>query len=124
MSGRKNRLVKYQNIVAQSMAGNVTSAVTNIEGLDNVGIQLVWTVAPVGTFSVQVSADYAQDYLGNVTVAGNWVTVTLSPAITASGTADTAYIDMSNLSAPWIRVVYTRTSGSGTLNGYITAKMV
>lgn len=125
MSGRKNRLVKYQNITSGNMASaTITSAVTNIEGLDNIGLQLVWTGSPVGTFAFQISADYAQDFLGNVTNTGNWVAISTTPNIAAAGSADTAYVDISQLSAPWIRVVYTKTSGTGTLNGYITAKQL
>lgn len=124
MSGRKNNLRLYQNITAASMAGNVTSTVTNIQFLDNIAVQLNFTGTPVGTFTVQVSADYAQDDLGNVTNSGNWIPITLNPVPSAAGTADQIFIDLNQLAAPWIRVVYTRTSGSGTLNSFITGKML
>ncbi len=127
MSSRKNRLVKYQNITSGNMASTtVTSEVTNVEGLDNIGIQLNWSgSSPIGTFAVQVSADYAQDYLGNVTNTGNWVALAISPAVAATGTSpDTAFIALNQVPAPWIRVVYTRTSGTGTLQGYLTAKQI
>lgn len=103
---------------------SITSSVMNIQYHDNIGIQLNWTGSPTGTFAVQVSADHAQDQNGNVTVAGNWIAVTLDPAIAATGGADVAYIDLNQLSAPWMRVVYTKTSGTGTLNGFVTAKTV
>lgn len=124
MSGRKSNLRLYQNITAASMAGNVTSAVTNIQMLDNIGVQLNFTGTPSGTFEVQVSADHAQDMFGNVTNAGNWIPLTLTPSPTASGAAGQIYIDIQETSAPWLRIVYTRTGGTGTLDGYITAKMV
>lgn len=126
MSGRKNRLVKYQNITSGDMASSITSAITNIEGLDNIGIQLNWSgSSPVGTFAVQVSADYAQDFLGNVTNTGNWSAISISPSVAATGAAsDTAYIAIQQLAAPWLRVVYTRTSGTGTLQGFFTAKQI
>lgn len=119
-----NNLFPVKIIDAASMGASVTSTLAFVQYQDNVGIQLNWTGTPTGTFTVQVSVDHAQDTLGNVTVAGNWVTLTLSASITAAGSADTAYIDLNQLSAPWARVVYTRTSGTGTLNGYITAKGV
>lgn len=106
------------------MGGNVTGAVTNIQYLDNIGIQLNFTGTPVGTFHVQVSADYDQTAEGEVVSAGNWINMTLSPPPIASGSPDQIYIDILPTSAPWIRVVYTRTSGTGTLNGFITAKMI
>ncbi len=125
MSGRKNALLKFQTITAGDMSlASITSQVTNIQFLDNIGVQLNFTGSPVGTFAVQISADHAQDAEGNVTVAGNWIALTLSPAPVASGSSNSIYIDMQQLSAPWIRVVYTKTSGTGTLNAFICAKMI
>lgn len=119
--GRKNNLLKYQNITNGDMsAASITSDVTDIQFLDNVGLQLQWTGSPVGTFSVQVSADYAiSSITGAVTNPGTWSTLPPAPT-TASGSP--IYIDLNQLSAPFVRVVYTKTSGSGTLQGYITAK--
>ena len=105
-------------------SATLTSSVVEIRNQDNVGIQLSWTGTPVGTFAVQISINHAQDASGNVTVAGDWVTLTLSPSIAAAGTPDSAIIDLNQMSASYIRVVYTRTSGTGTLNAYITAKGV
>lgn len=122
---RKNNLVKYQTITAGDMStASLTSAITNIQFLDNIGIQLNFTGAPEGIFDVQVSADYAQDEFGNVTNVGNWIDLVLNPVPSASGSADSVYIDIIQTSAPWIRVVYTRDTGTGTLNAFITAKMI
>ncbi len=133
MSGRKNTLRLYPIITAGSMTGtaSITSAVTCIQWLDNVGMQFNWTSSPVGTFQVQVSADYAQDELGNVTNPGNWAAVPLSyllaGSMTQSATIPTSvgspvYLDLNQLSAPWVRAVYTNASSTGTLNAFITAK--
>lgn len=122
---RKNNLRVYQNITAGDMStASITSSVTNIQFLDNIGIQLDFTGTPTGTFQVQVSANHAQDEFGNVTVPGSWIPITLSPSPAASGSADSIYIDINQTSAPWIRVVYTRGSGTGVLNGYITGKLL
>lgn len=121
---RSNILTPFKIVNAVSMAASITSTITNTQYLDNVGIQGTFTGAPTGAFSVQISADHAEDANGNVTVTGNWVTLTLSPAPTASGSGDSFYIDLNQLSAPWIRLVYTRTSGTGSLTAYITAKHV
>lgn len=124
MSGKSN-LRQFQNIVNGDMSqATVTSAVTCIQWLDNIGIQLTWTGAAVGTFAVEVSADYAQDIEGNVQVAGNWTALSLSPAPVAAGVANTIYVDINGISAPWIRIKYTKTSSTGTLQGYITGKSV
>lgn len=127
----KKILPPYQVITAGSMAGNLTGTVTNINNLDNVGLQLNWTGSPTGTFSVQVSADYSQDTNGNVLAAGNWISMVLTywngVAFVTTTTIPTTvgspiFLDLDLLSAPWIRVIYTFGSGSGTLNAYVTAK--
>lgn len=121
---RKNSLRLYQCITAASMTGNITSAITGIEYVDNVGLELDWTGTPTGTFSVEVSISYAQDAQGNVTNAGAWNALTLSPAPAAAGAAGSYYIELNQLSATWIRVKYTAGSSTGTLNGYICAKEI
>lgn len=135
MSGRKNNLRQYQSIVNGDMsASSITSTVTSIQWLDNIGIQFNWSGSPVGSFAIQVSADYAQDAQGVVTNAGHWTplvfTYLSAPNTFTSATSiptsvgSPIYLDINQLSAPWIRMVYTKTSGSGTLNAFITAKMV
>lgn len=121
---RKNQLTKFQNITAGDMSGNITSPVTAIHFLDDIGVQFNFTGTPTGTFQVQVSIDYAQDLEGNVTNAGNWIPITLTPAPVAAGAAGQIYIDLNMLSSPWIRVAYVFTSGTGTLNSFITGKEV
>ena len=122
MSGRKNNLLKFQTVTNGDMSTtSITSAITNIQFLDNVGIQFNWTGSPTGTFSIQVSADYAQDNNGNVTNPGNWAPLNLSMSTTGGSPL---YADLNQLSAPWIRAVYTRSAGSGTLQVFITAKMI
>lgn len=135
MSRAKN-LPVYQNITAGDMStASITSAVTSIQYMDDVGLQLNWSGAPVGTFQVQVSMDYSQDLSSpaNVTNAGNWVPLTLTywdGAAFVTGVdiptsvGSPIYIDLALLSAPWMRAVYTRVSGSGTLSGYVAAKQL
>lgn len=121
MSGRKNNLRLYQNIVNGNMAlSSIISDITDIQFLDNIAIQLNFTGAPVGVAAVQVSIDHAQDFNGNVSTAGNWVTIASS---SMSGGSPILF-DLNQVSATYIRVVYTRTSGSGTLQSFISAKMI
>ena len=103
---------------------SITSVATNIQYLDNIGIQLNFTGSPNGTFAVQVSADYQQDPEGSIRVPGNWIPIALPSTPLASGSAGQIYIDLNQLSAPYIRVVYTKTSGTGTLNAFVTGKQV
>ena len=121
----KNVLLPYRFIVAASMGADITSNPTNIQYTDNAAVQLNFTGTGVGVFSVEGSVDHAVNSMTNLqTVVGNWIPVTLDPVPVASGVDGQILIDMKELSFPWIRVVYTRTSGTGTLDGYISAKVV
>lgn len=104
---------------------SITSAVTSILNMDNIGIEFTWSgTSPVGTCSVEVSIDYAQDGQGNVTNSGTWTALTISPTLSVSGNSGSIYVDINQISAPWIRSKYTKTSGTGTLQCYIAGKMV
>lgn len=119
-----NLLKPVQAVKDEVMSSNITSAVVEIELQDNIGIQMEWTGTAAGTFDVQISANYREDINGNVQNPGTWTSLTLSPTIAAVGSPDTAYIDLNQLSAPYIRVVYTRSSGTGVLNVNIVGKGV
>jgi hypothetical protein len=135
MSGRKNTLKKFKTIEDGDMsAASITSSVTNIEFLDNIGVQLNFSGGGSGTFQAQVSSDYeVADGGTRVINPGQWVPITLNylsagSIITSTNIPTSAgspiYLDLNQLSAPNIRIVYTRIAGSGTLNAIITAKMV
>lgn len=134
MSGRKNNLLSYVTIANGDMSqASLTSKASNINYLDEIGLQFNWTGSPVGAFAAQISADYAQDDQGNVTNPGNWVpltftywngTVFITDFSIPTSVGSPIYLDLALLSAPWIRSVYTRISGSGTLTAIITAKQL
>jgi hypothetical protein len=121
---RKSNLLSFQSLSSVSMTSNITSSATNIAYLDNIGVQFNFTGAPVGTFKIEVSTDYNEDTQKNIINPGSWTPLTLSPAPTAAASASTIYIDMNQLSAPWIRSGYTASSGSGVLSAFVTGKMV
>jgi hypothetical protein len=124
MSGRKNNLSQVEVLTAANGATNQTSSVVDIQFLDNIGIQcnLSGGSSLTGTFNVQVSADHSQDAQGNVIVVGNWITATT--ASVASGSPAQTYFDMNQLSAPWLKVTWTASSGTGTINMFVTGKML
>lgn len=126
MSSRKNKLQTFPVIINGAMASTSTlhSAPVNVEYLDNIGFQANFTGTPVGTFSVEVSADYLQTATGVVQNSGNWIALTLSAVPAAAGAAGSIYVDVTQISAPWIRLSYTNTSSSGTLNAFATAKEI
>lgn len=113
-------------ISAGDGSGDLVGAVTCIQWLDNIGYQINMVGSTMtGVFDVEVSADYQQDDQGNVMNAGNWVALPLSPTATVTGGAPTnIYIDVTQISAPYIRLVYTSTSGTGTVAAFITAKVL
>jgi hypothetical protein len=108
-------LPPFQIFTNGSMTGTnvLTSLVTDIRNLDNVAISLTWTGNPNGTFTVDGSVD-----------GTNWVSLTLSPGVTAAGTATSALINLTGLAFAFIRTTYTNSSSTGTLNGWISAKGV
>lgn len=87
---------------AGSMAGNLTSEIINLEHISAVAISAVYTGSPVGTVKVQRSNDQV-----------TWDDVpSSSTAVSAAGTTSW---DIWVVPYPYARVVYTRTSGTGSL---------
>lgn len=126
MSTKKNALTPYKIFDGIVMSANRESIPTNINWLDNVGIVLSFTGTPQGHFEVQVSNDYQPAQMPNsVPVnAGTWITVPLDNIPVAGGVDDTVAIDLNQLPFQWVKVVYVRSSGTGTLNGQIVSKSV
>jgi hypothetical protein len=119
-----NLLLPVHIIQAVSMGASILGTAIAIKNQDNVGIQLNWTGTPTGTFDVQISNDHVQDTTGNILNAGNFISIPLSPAIIATGAAGTAFVDINQTGAVFIRVNYNATSGTGVLDAYISAKGV
>lgn len=117
-------LAPFKVVSAGSMAADIVSTVVNVEGLDQFSIFLVSSGAgaPVGAVSVEVSNDYR---LGDPSV-GHWTTLPIADALGLtprfSGADDTVYVDLRQLSSPWLRVRYTRISGTGTLDVIVSGK--
>lgn len=101
----------------------ITSDVTDIRYLDNISIQCIFTGTPTGSFALEGSLNYYK-INGAVQNTGTWTPITLSSTPAASGSAGNILLDLNQLSFPYIRIVYTKTSGTGTLNVYISGKAV
>lgn len=113
MSARKNNLVTYTSLDNGDMSGNLTTASTDIRWLDNIVLYMSWTGTPTGTFTVQVSPD-------NTT----WFNLNLTPPATAAGSGGTHRVALTQLPDPYIRAIYTASTGSGSLNVKIAGKMI
>jgi hypothetical protein len=112
------------------MGANITSDPTVMQSLTLASYSVSWTgTLVVGAFSVQASNDFSIDPEGRVQNAGTWNTLTLnyggSPvtSIPVSGGSGTGFIDLDPTAAYAIRLVYTRTSGTGTMTATIVGKV-
>lgn len=115
----------FKMVSAGDMSGNVSSSAQNIQITDNIGIQVnILTGTPTGTFDVQVSADHVE-INNQVQTAGTWVSIgtPYQSAITA-GAPTNVYFDLNQLSSQYVRLLYTRTSGTGTFDAFIVGKGV
>lgn len=86
-------------------------------------IHCVYTGSPVGVLQVQASCDPGiANADGSYTVT-NWKkNVGVDAVPSGDGDNQTIFFLDDSVGAKWYRVVYTRTSGSGTLNAMFNAK--
>ena len=94
---------------SESLGTNWTSEALYTNSVYLLSIQLVFTGSPVGIFSLQSS----NDEYGKVGGPSNWVEIPGS-AISISAAGDHTW-NFSSISFNFLRVVYTRTSGTGSL---------
>lgn len=106
-------------ISGTSMAASITSDPIKMEWEDNIGLHVIWAGTPTGTNTVQVSLD--PDVLSWVTIGPTAYTVTPDQP---SGSAGSNFYDLPLCAAAWVRFVYTRSSGTGTLTAKIALKSV
>lgn len=122
MSSTRNTLPPYLAINAGNLGANITSPVTNVKFHRVVSIQLTAAAGStaVGSWVVQVSNDITQDPVLNPPV--NWIPLTIVPPLNFTGSAQTIGTGFDKFAWAWIRLVYTRTSGTGTVNAVISAQ--
>lgn len=113
----------FTNVV---LSANRTSLVTNINMISIFSYTVFWTGTPTGEFTVEVSNDYVPSPEGVLVApanAGHWVAIPLDTDVLAVGDDGSAFIDVATIGAAWARLLYTRTSGTGTVNATITGKV-
>jgi hypothetical protein len=118
---RKNAIQAWPIINAVSMGATITASPTNVEFLDNIGLHVVWSSSnAVGTITVEGSNTYNPN-----TGAGTWFALTFSPVLTQPASNNGDYgISINQFPWSWLRVVYTRVSGTGTLTVTLSAKEI
>lgn len=117
-------------INSQSMAANITSDVTVLQSLTSCSYEVSWTgTSPIGTLALQVSNTYSLTPAGTALNAGTWTSVPLDlggsevSSIPITGNADNGFIDVTVQAGYAVRLVYTRTSGTGVLLATINGKV-
>jgi hypothetical protein len=87
--------------------------------LKNWSAQAEWTGTPTGTLKVQVSNKNPLGPNDNGSfpsfVAGDWVDLP-DTTVAIAGSAGNQVYDAEDASYAWVKVIYTNTSGTGTLN--------
>lgn len=113
----KTVLTPAKFMAAQSMGASFVAMCPTVQQADVVGLQLNYTGSPQGTIEIQGSVDgvnFTALYLTVNGVSGSSIAI---PANTSP-----IVIDLYGSSIPNLRVVYTRTSGTGSVDGFITYK--
>lgn len=123
--------IKPHSVITDGdMSGSITSDVTIIQKMSMLSFAYSWTgSSPSGSISIQMSNDYALDAKGDVANSGTWNTITFlssGSAVTSvavSGNTGNGFIDIFQTGAYAVRTVYTRVSGSGTLQAVVSGKV-
>jgi hypothetical protein len=97
-------------IVDGAMTGTATVVSTpiNVTRVDRFTIQARWSGTPNGAIKVQVSND---DGTGTL----NWTDLP-SSSVSITGAAGSTLYSVNNVAFVWVRLSYTNTSSTGTLN--------
>ena len=113
--GRKNVVLSYPMVDATSMAASFNSPApyTNTINLDSGSIYVSWTgTSPIGEISVQARNGDNEP----------WYTLDFNTTMPVTGNSGDMQIVFSEMPFTSIRLVYTRTSGTGTMDAVISAK--
>lgn len=105
-----------------SMAANITSQASIVPFAGMISYEVVWNgTTPVGSVSVQGSNDFSLNAEGNVLNPGNWTVMTVNfngsavTTIPITGNTGEGLIDIVTTAVYAIRLIYTSTSGTGSL---------
>lgn len=115
-------------INAGDMSGSLTSLISIIQRLPGISYDIAWLGTPTGTFQVQLSNTVTLNPDGTAASAGNWTTLPSSAFAgtypVPSGSAGSGFLDVVGTEAYAVRILYTRSSGSGSLTIVPCAKVL
>lgn len=102
-----------------SLSSPHTSEITEVSNLDKASIHIVWSgTSPIGTIKVESTNDDAKN------PNAVWREVVFNATIELSGNTGDHDLVFNELPFNAIRISYTPTSGTGTLNATLSAKVV
>jgi len=117
-----NSDTQWTPITSGTMTGTsvVTGTPCHLFGHTRVSFQAIWTGTPNGTFTFQIS-NYPGTIFnsdGSVISSVTWTTLTNPAGFAAlqpAGAAGNAEFGFADMSAKWIRPIYTNASSTGTI---------
>lgn len=119
---RKNVVSAFKMIEDGDMSTEIISNETDVKNLDTATVRVAWDIGgtPVGVLTIEALQE--KDDTAAASDASNWFTVDIDATITIDNTETDHQILFKNLPFDKIRLKYTATSGTGTMNAKITAK--
>lgn len=119
-----SKMVLYPVLIINAgdmSAATITSLVADIMQVDSACLQINYSgSSPVGTLVVQASLDGAN--YAPIPVSVGTTAAALSVAI--PGATSPILISLSPTTFRYLQVVYTKTSGTGTLSAYLCTKRI
>lgn len=111
-----DRFDAFKLVNAQSLAASFNSNQIEVNRDEIIGVHLIWTGTPAGTFAIQLSGN------PNPSSSNDWASYDLDPVPTPAGADGNHFVDIGPTGAAVIRVAYTRTSGTGSLDCWVIRK--
>lgn len=122
---RKNVVESFEILADADLSGSITSESFNVKNMDKATIRLAWTSADaIGAFKFQAR----QELSSSPEVDSQWFDLegltSLPVDMTAPSPDSEHQIIFESMPFVELRVQYSPTSGTGTVNGKITLKQV
>lgn len=115
---RKSILKPYKTITAGDMSGNVTGLTTNVEGLDNLLIELEWSGTGCnGSFDVEVRSQLRDN------TYTSWKALSFGAPVLVASNSGNHILNLSSVPFTEIRVVYNFSAGVGSCDAVISGKV-
>ena len=103
-----------------SLGASTESAPMNLYKVQGYAIQVTWTGSPDGTFKLQGSCQKGTNQVGaGVT---RWDDISGASQATGGAAGSVLFNSTSTPGYNWVKLVYTRTSGTGTATAEYSAK--